>query len=139
MAPSALMDQSRIPDEESLKSILGGAAEAWFTLIKVLSTKYQPISEEWAFTGEKYGWSLRLIYKKRRIVYLIPQAGQFLASIVLGDKAVEAANKSLLPPAILAELNQARKYAEGRGIRLEVKTTEDLNTVELLAAIKVEN
>lgn len=33
----------------------------------------------------------------------------------------------------------AKKYAEGRGIRIEVKTAKDLEAVELLAAIKVAN
>jgi hypothetical protein len=139
MALSALNDDLRKPDEESLKNALGEVAEAWFSLIKGLSTRYPSISEEWAYPGQKYGWSLRLVHKKRRLVYLTPQEGKFLAALVLSDRAVEAANKSALSQDVLAELNSARKYAEGRGIRLEIKSAENLNTLELLIEIKINN
>jgi carbohydrate-selective porin OprB len=59
--------------------------------------------------------------------------------VVLGEKAVIAANNSSLSKVVLGEINGARKYAEGRGIRLKVQSQEDLQSVELLAAIKMEN
>jgi hypothetical protein len=139
MALSALDDRSKGPDEGSLRAVLGRAAELWFPLIERLSAKYAPACEEWAFPGAKWGWSLRIVHKKRRILYLTPQRDQFVAAVVLGDRAVEAANGSPLPNAVLAELNGAKKYAEGRGIRIEVKTADDVETVELLAAIKMAN
>lgn len=139
MALSALDDRSEAPDEASLRAALGRAGALWFSLIGALSTRYPPMSQEWAFPGTKYGWSLRLVHKKRRILYMTPQRGQFTVAVVLGEKAVEAANHGALPASILAELNGAKKYAEGRGIRLEVKNSGDIEAVELLVAIKVEN
>ena len=137
MAPSCFDDRSHKPDKRQIKTALGSSSDLWFGLIEDVSAQFAPIVEEWAFSGANYGWSLRLIHKKRRILYLIPQKGHFLAAVVFGDKAVVAANESSLPAEVLRELNDAPKYAEGRGIRLQVKSREDLKTVETLVSIKV--
>jgi hypothetical protein len=56
---------------------------------------------------------------------------------VLGDKAVAAANASSLPKSVLEEINGAKRFAEGRGIRLKVTSRRDLVSVQTLAAIKL--
>ena len=68
-----------------------------------------------------------------------PCAGCFRVSFVLGDRAVAAANASDLPKAILKEIAGARRYAEGTGIRLLVKSTEDLASIRTLVDIKLQN
>jgi hypothetical protein len=62
-----------------------------------------------------------------------------LASFALGDKAVKAAHESDLPASILKIIDSARKYAEGRGVRIEVRSAEDVCNVEKLAVIKMAN
>ena len=94
------------------------------------------MSEEWAFAGPKYGWSLRMVQGKRRLVYMTPQKDLFAVGVVLGDKAVTAANESDLPRALLEELNGSRRHARGRGVRMEVKSAVDLDVIKLLADIK---
>jgi hypothetical protein len=116
---------------------LGPSGDLWFALIEHLSAQAHPICEEWAFAGAQYGWSLRLVHKKRRIVYLIPQTAGFLVGVVLGDKAVAAANASSLPKPVLEEINGAKRYAEGRGIRLRVKSPRDLAAVKTLVTLKL--
>jgi len=44
-----------------------------------------------------------------------------------------------LPEAIKVELKNARKYAEGRGIRIEVKSARDVENIQKLVKIKVKN
>jgi len=139
MALSCFVDRASQPTKESLSKALASSSALWFSLIQHITAQYHPISEEWAISGAQSGWSLRLVHKKRRILYLIPQEGTFLVGVVLGEKAVIAANNSLLSKVVLGEINGARKYAEGRGIRLKVQSQEDLQSVELLAAIKMEN
>jgi hypothetical protein len=58
---------------------------------------------------------------------------------VLGDKAVSAARKSGLPERVLKMLGEAKRYAEGTALRIEVSSPEDLELVKTLARIKVEN
>lgn len=63
----------------------------------------------------------------------------FLASFALGEKACLAAHAGGLPSCVLAVIDGAPKYAEGRGVRIPVRSKRDLEGVERLAAIKVAN
>jgi len=80
-----------------------------------------------------------LKHERRNIVYLSPRQGCFLASFALGDKAMQAARQCKLPPPVVKIVNEAKKYAEGTGIRLEVKAPKDIESVKKLAAIKLAN
>jgi hypothetical protein len=44
-----------------------------------------------------------------------------------------------LPVSVLKIIDNAKKYVEGRGVRLEVRSAEDVRNVEKLAAIKMAN
>ena len=85
------------------------------------------------------GWALRLIRNKRTIVYLSPARGYFLASFALGGKAIEAAKKSRLPGPVLKIIDEAKQYAEGTAVRIEVKAAADVEAVKTLAAVKLKN
>ena len=58
---------------------------------------------------------------------------------MFGDKAVAEVEKSDLPSSMIDELKKARKYAEGRGLRLEVKKKETVQYVIKLVQIKIKN
>ncbi len=73
------------------------------------------------------------------VLYMTPGRGSFLASFALGEKAVRAAHASGLPRPVLDVVDAARVYAEGRGVRLEVRTADDVVNVEALAAVKMAN
>ena len=68
---------------------------------------------------------------------MTPCAGHFLASFALGEKAVQAAYKAKLPISLLQIIDSARKYAEGRGVRLKVTSARDVRNIEKLAVIKM--
>jgi hypothetical protein len=137
MALSAFDDKSKQPQEEDLKITLGSAYPHWSDLKKLIVTTYAPVSVEWGFASKSTGWGLRLKRDNRAILYMTPCKGYFLASFALGEKAVKAAHESDLPASVLAVIDGAKKYAEGRGVRLEVRSTEDVRTIEKLAVIKM--
>jgi hypothetical protein len=60
-------------------------------------------------------------------------------SFALGDKAVAAAKKSKLPSNILKIIAEAKRYAEGTAVRVEVHGEGDIESVKTLARIKMEN
>lgn len=95
------------------------------------------VDQEWNSYSPKAGWALRLKRAQRNIVYLSPCRGSFLASFALGDKAVQTARQSKLPAAVIKTINEAKRYAEGTGVRLEVKSARDIGAVKKLAAIKL--
>ncbi len=137
MALSAFDDKSRPPEPAELKAVLGKSALLWDQLISHIATKYAPVTELWNYSGAKYGWSLRLKRKDRVVLYMTPQAGCFLVGIVLGDKAAQAAHRSGLSDSVLALIDNAPRYAEGRGIRLSVAHRNELLPVQQLAAVKM--
>jgi hypothetical protein len=137
MALSAFDDKSRQPKDDDLKTMLGSAYPHWNDLKKIISAKYAPVSIEWGFSSKATGWGLRLKRGDRAILYMTPCKGYFLASFALGEKAVKTAHESDLPASVLAVIDGAKKYAEGRGVRLEVRTAEDVHNIEKLAVIKM--
>jgi hypothetical protein len=137
MALSAFDDRSRPPQPDELARVLGGAAPLWEELRRRLASRFDPLAAEWGFSSAKTGWGLRLKQGKRTVLYMTPCAGCFVASLALGEKAVKAAHESDLPAAVLAVVDGAVKYAEGRGVRLEVGTVDDVASVEKLAAVKM--
>jgi hypothetical protein len=139
MALSAFADKSNPPGPSELRVTLGRSSSLWDQLKDHLSSDYQPLTEKWGFAGAKWGWSLQLKQKKRTVLYMTPCKKHFLAGFALGEKAVKAAQASGLSDSVLATIDSAPKYAEGRGVRIEVRTKKDLENVKVLAAVKMAN
>jgi hypothetical protein len=139
VALSVFDDKHTPPTKESLRDALGKAAPAWTTLKDAVSHDCAPLQEEWAFAGPRFGWSLRLKRGKRVLVYLTPCNGHFLASFALGEKACAAASAARLPARVLDLIASAPKYAEGRGVRIPVRTERDTGAIRTLVAIKLAN
>lgn len=137
MGLSALDDKSQVPTESDLKSVLGPAMKLWDEFRDSLASEFPPLTDKWGFSGVRWGWSLALRQKKRTIVYLTPSVAFFYAGFALGEKAVAAARESGLPPSVLTIIDAAPKYAEGRGVRLEIHTAEDVSHALAVAAAKM--
>jgi hypothetical protein len=139
MALSVFDDKAARPGERALADTLGRTHALWASLQADLQRAYGPLIEEWNFSGPAYGWSFRLKQRKRALVYLTPCRAHFLASFALGEKAYKAARGAGLPASVLELIEAAPKYAEGRGVRIPVRTKRDLASVRSLAAIKAAN
>jgi 3-methyladenine DNA glycosylase Mpg len=139
MFANAFIAQSRQPTEKQLSAELGAAKTTWDALLAALSQEHAIAETEWHSYSPKAGWSLRLKHKKRNIVYLSPGHGYFLASFALGDKAMEVARKTDFPKPVIQLIRNAKRYAEGSAIRIEVRTVADIDTVKKLTAIKLAN
>jgi len=137
--PNAFIGKTIPPTAEEISAALGPSANSWNQLVDWLVREHHIHEQEWKSSSPKYGWTLILILKKRRIVYLSPCAGCFRVSFILGDRAVAAARASSLPKPILKLLDEAPRYSEGTGLRLTVKTAKDLPAIRKLAQIKLAN
>ncbi len=139
MALSIFDDKAHPPQEADLKQALGKTYKLWCTLRDHVVKEYAPISPEWGYASKSTGWGLRLKGEKRAVLYMTPCKGYFLASFALGEKAVAAAHASNLPDSVLDVIDKSPKYAEGRGVRLEVRTAKDVESIKKLAVIKMAN
>jgi hypothetical protein len=137
MALSALADKLKPPQPQDLAVTLGKTFVFWNELKAIIDAKFGPVSFEWGFTSKTTSWGIRAKTDKRTILYMTPREGYFLASFALGEKAVKTAHESDLPASVLKIIDSARKYAEGRGVRLEVRNARDVRNVEKLATIKM--
>jgi uncharacterized protein DUF3788 len=139
MALSAFDDKLKQPQEDQLRETLGKTFTHWNQLKKRIGARFAPLSIDWGFSSKKTGWGLRLKQENRAVLYMTPCKGYFLASFALGEKAVKASQDSDLPDSVLKVIDTATKYAEGRGVRLEVRSAEDVRNVEMLAVLKMAN
>ena len=137
MALSVFDDKLSPPTEASLQQALGNSFTIWNELKKVLAANYPPVSFQWGFTSKSTGWGMRIKHNERVVLYMTPSEGYFFASLVLGDKAVKEAQESNLPNKVLKIIAASRRYAEGTGIRLEIRSMSDVRIVEKLAVIKL--
>ena len=138
-APNAFIGKTTAPTPGELSSALGPATALWDQLVDSITKEQPGLYTEWHSLKPKYGWALLLKFKKRRIVYLGPSAGAFSLGFILSDKAVAAARASRLPARILKLLDEAPRYPEGTGLRLDVKSARDLPAIRKLAQIKLAN
>lgn len=136
---NAFAGKTAAPTDNELAASLGKSYVRWKELIADLKRELSLDGEEWNSHSVKAGWSLRLQKKKRKIVYLSPQNGCFLASFALGDKAVAVAKNSDLSPEVRDLISTARRYAEGTAVRIEVRSPADAGAVRMLAKFKADN
>ena len=139
MSVSVFEDKATIPDDKMLAKALGKSNRLWQEIKKHLKAEYGELVEEWKFYGQKSGWILKTLRKKRNLFFFIPLKDSFQVSFVFGDKAVAAVQKSDLQKKLVTELKNARKYAEGRGLRIDVKNSADVEHIKKLVEIKVNN
>lgn len=119
------------PTAAELAAALGARGIArWEKILGRLEAELELVTWEWNSYSPKAGWAVRVKKAKRNIVYLSPLKGGLVVSFVLGAKAVAAAEG-------LFDFSTAPKYPEGTGVRIEVRTASDIDTVIKLAAIKL--
>jgi hypothetical protein len=128
--------RNMVPSERALVCELGAAQNLWNAIIAALTETYGSIDLEWKSSTSDFGSMCLLKHKKRTLLYLTPEKNSIRVAIVLGERAVGVALDSRLPKVIKTMLQEARPYAEGRGIRFSVSQAADLTVVEELVAIK---
>lgn len=139
MSSSDFNNKQVMPDEAALAAEIGETKEVLDRICQFIETVTGQLTHEWKHYGQKSGWTLKLLSKKRNLLFVGPESGYFIIAFVFGDRAVEAVVKSGLPETIKNELVNARKYAEGRGIRFEIRDDSQLDNVMQLIKIKLEN
>ncbi|MGD0551270.1 MAG: DUF3788 domain-containing protein [Sedimentisphaerales bacterium] len=139
MAMSLFDDKSKQPTKQMLAKTLGKQYQLWTDIAEYVVEKYPRATEEWKYPGVKYGWSFRLKDKKRNIIYMGPRENHIIVAFIFGEKGVDDVQNSSLSQSIKDELRNAKKYVEGRGIRLQVRNKTDVANIKILVDIKLAN
>jgi len=136
---NAFIGKTTQPTAAEIATALGTSAAVWEKLIHWLIEEQSVTGQEWKSISPKYGWSLRMKLKKRTIVHLAPCSGCFQVVFIFGARAVEAARQTALPKAVLKIIDEAPRYTEGTGVRLNVSAARDLPAIQKLALVKLAN
>lgn len=138
MSVSIFPNKTQVPDETMLSAALGETKSYLDQICNFIETETGHLLLEWKHYGQKSGWTLKLISKKRNLLFVLPGEGVFTVVFVFGDRAVEAILKSDFPEAVKNELLDVQKYAEGRGIRFLINDHSEMETILRLIRIKLE-
>ena len=137
MDKSIFDDKNVTPCESTLKDALGDSYVFWKTIHDYVHLKYPKAVDEWKYSGIKYGWSFWIKDKKRVIIYLLPRDTFFRVAMVFGKKAVDEIMNADVSVEIKDLLVSAIVYAEGRGIRFDVRDESNIRDIRKLIDIKL--
>lgn len=132
---SVFMDQTLSPSTAQLKEALGSTYPLWEEISDYTLNVTKGLVKDWKFSGPKYGWSFRISDKRRVIIYMLPRDQYFKVAFVFAQKATDQILEGKFNQDIKAELQAAKAYAEGRGIRIDVR--DNSKTSDLLELINV--
>jgi len=134
---SVFTDKEIKPDNLQLQKNLGSTYSYW-NLISGSVHQLDPNTiGEWHYSGSKFGWHFRIKNKKRVVVYLLPRKGFFKTAFVFGKKATGIILNSNVNQDIKTQLRNAKDYAEGRGIRIDVTDDSMIRDLNVLIKIKI--
>jgi hypothetical protein len=136
---SIFTNKAQTPNEIGLQKALGETYAYWQIFAEHTKKLYPESTEEWSFTSEKFGWSFRIKDKKRVLIYLLPRDKFFKVAFVFGQKATDVIMESNISESLKKELQAAKVYAEGRGIRIEIKDESWLKDILNLIEIKIKH
>ncbi len=139
MDTSIFSDKNKIPDQALLKKALKKTYDYWADIRSHIYSEYPDAREAWNYSGEKSGWTFRVMDKKRVIIYFMPLDGNFRISMVLGKKAVMEALSSKISADVKSIIRSAKVYGEGTGIIIYVKNKKTVNDIKNLIDIKLSN
>lgn len=136
---SVFINKNEKPTNEDLKKALGETFDTWSSFVEFTHANDPTSLDEWNFSSEKFGWSFRIKDKKRVLIYLLPRDNFFKVAFVFGQKATDQIMESDVSDDIKTELKAAKVYAEGRGIRIEIRDTTKVEDIRKLIRFKIAN
>jgi hypothetical protein len=139
MNPNAFIGRTKAPSDADVAAALGAAKPLWDEIVVGMAGELELTGSEWKSYGVKHGWALQLRRGKRNIVHLAPCHGSFHVLFILGDRAVAAARGAKLGATAAKLLDEAPRYPEGTGIRIDVSRPRQIPLIRKLARIKLDN
>lgn len=134
---SVFTDSTLSPTTSKLKEALGSTYPLWEEISDYTLKVTKGLVGEWKFSGPKFGWSFRISDKRRVIIYLLPRDQYFKVAFVFGQKATERILEGKFDEEIKAELQAAKVYAEGRGLRIDVRDKAKISDIFGLINVKI--
>jgi hypothetical protein len=123
------------PTEAEVRAVLGDGVG----LLETFLERNRYLRPEWKYYGPKNGWSLKLFHKKRNMCFIGSHPGALAMMFILGERAFKRVLESDLRPELRQQVDTARKFPEGYGVRLVLASESDLGDAQALLEIKRAN
>jgi hypothetical protein len=133
----SFVDRTREPTIASVRSTLSRACKAWDDFEGHLAETYGLKGSFHFMYGARYGWALRFLRGGRLVLAMYPNQDRLTVQIILGPAQVAAATSMGLPPRVLAVLEAAKNYPEGRWLFIPAKSLASARELRPLIALKV--
>lgn len=138
MSIGAFTDKKQQPTEDDVYAMIGPRLPLWKEFIQFIRENY-PSDEDFTFLyGRKYGWALRFRIRRQLLTSLFPTASGFTVQVNLGPEAVEQALAMQPGKNVQDAISRAHPYPEGRWLFIPVESTNDVQDVKRLLALRAE-
>jgi len=137
LAYGAFTEKAAPPTPDAAREATGSARPRWDALTDFITGAYHPRGGL-RFYGRNYGWAVTYRAGAVTLLALFPGRDAVTALVVLPAACFEAA-VSLDPPlrrGAADQLERATPYREGRWLFVPVHTTDDVEDVRRLVALK---
>jgi hypothetical protein len=123
----------RPPSAREIATLLGRAHAAFVALTHGRAG----VTCEWKRYSKSSPWVLKVSQGDRTLLYAAPKKDAFEVTVVLGERAAQAALGGRVSKELHASIRAAKPYVEGRPVRVMVSARADLAGVEELVAVKL--
>jgi hypothetical protein len=117
-----------------MAAVLGDAYPAFQALVSRAGLG----AAEWRRYTKNSPWVLKVSQGKRSLFYARPDSGHLKVTVLLGERAVDAALAGRVSKRLQGSIRKAKVYPEGRPVNVVVKRPSDLARVEELISVKLE-
>jgi hypothetical protein len=122
------------PSESEMRAALGEAYPAFRDMV----ARAGPGAAEWRKYTKSSPWVLKVSDGRRSLFYARPDEGHVRVTVLLGERAVEAALAGRVSKWLHEVIRGAKAYPEGRPVSVLLKRASDLASIEELLAVKRE-
>lgn len=139
MSENVFLEKEVVPNEKLIEKKLGSSYSQLKKIRKFVKEMVNEPVEEWKYYGKNSGWVLKTLFRRRNLFGIMMCEKFFKVGFIFGDKAVKVIKEEDISPILKDELQSARKYVEGRGLRVTVKDSKYLLDIQRLIEIKINN
>jgi len=139
MDPKVLSDETVVPNEDMVFSIIGENALIWKQTMSYLYDNNSDITEVWRYYNDGKSWLFRTLQKKKTIFWLSILEDTFRIAFYFANRLEPIILESNLPEDMKKEYLKSKIFNKSRCIYIDVKDPKDFENIKILIDLKINN
>lgn len=137
MESAELNDQSVLPNDEIIFSMIGDKELLWKQTLAYLYDNSKDITEEWKYYNDGKSWLFRTLKKKKTLFWIRVVTDTFTIAFWFADRFEPMILQSDLPDCTKVDFQNAKRFGKSRCINIEMADSNDFETVKKLIDLKL--